>query len=410
LLCSGVTLAQESPIVRVEVSQPSVAVGESTEIRVTVLVPTWFPQPPVFPDFELVNAITRRPANSSRPTSERIDRATWSGIVRVYRVYPLTGATYRISGESIDVTWANPGAEPFRQNIAIPDVELRATVPVGAEGLNPYLAGTRVSLSIEPEGGIDGLEAGDAVALRYTAELEGLPAIFLPPLAPELDIDGVSVYAAAPELSDGPPARRSEKITLVFDAGGEFALPRVSIDYWNTDSGSIETVSADGLSLTVAGPPAESAGDAAQPAPFAWRRIALPAAFAVVLGAFLRRRLPGWRASRARARKQREASEEHAFRELLAALRAGREEAAYRWLLKWTDRLELRLDSENFAREYGDEALQVRLRQWRAGLFAGRSANCDLTAIAAGLAQARQRCLAQIQPATRGSLPPLNPT
>ena len=54
------------------------------------------------------------------------------------------------------------------------------------------------------------------------AEIDGLPAIFLPSLAPALDFDGVSVYADEPRVQDGTPARRSERLTLVFEAGGEF--------------------------------------------------------------------------------------------------------------------------------------------------------------------------------------------
>ena len=61
--------AQQSPIVRVSVTPETVSVGESAELRVTVLVPTWFPRPPVYPAFELANAITRLPADSSYPVS-----------------------------------------------------------------------------------------------------------------------------------------------------------------------------------------------------------------------------------------------------------------------------------------------------------------------------------------------------
>ena len=61
--------------------------------------------------------------------------------------------------------------------------------------------------------------------VTYAAELDGLPAIFLPPLLPELDVDGVSGYADVPKLGDGPPARREEKLTLVFD-GSPTTTPR----------------------------------------------------------------------------------------------------------------------------------------------------------------------------------------
>jgi len=107
------------------------------------------------------------PPGSSYPTSERIGGDTWSGIVRNYRVYPLTGATYRISGETLGVTWANPGADPFRQDVAIPGVELRATVPAGAEALDPYLAGTSFSPASDDD---------RAAIEAFVAQVEGFAA------------------------------------------------------------------------------------------------------------------------------------------------------------------------------------------------------------------------------------------
>lgn len=406
----GVVSAMEMPIVRVDLDNTTVPVGESTELRLTVLVPTWFLQPPVYPDFELADAITRLPPDSSHPTSERVGRATWSGIVRVYRIYPLTAATYRISGETIRVTWANPGGEPRRQAVAVPDVDFRAVVPDGARGLDPYLAGTRLRLSAETEGSIDALKAGDAVAIRYTLELESMPAIFIPPLAPELELDGVSVYADAPEIDDGPPAKRSERINLVFNAGGRFSVPAVSIDYWNTELRRVETVTAAPLTLTVSGSPVEAVAGDRELTGVPWRSFIPAAALSIIVAAFIWRRGPGWRESLKRARRQREASESYAFAELLAALRSGRADLGYRWLLAWTDRLEQPLDSREFARRYGGNALPSALEEWRAGLFSGGSGCSDLNTVAVGLARARKRYLESLKSGARCSvLPPLNP-
>ena len=50
--------AATEPVVRVAVMPDTVRVGEAAELQVTVLVPTWFTKPPVYPSFELANAIT----------------------------------------------------------------------------------------------------------------------------------------------------------------------------------------------------------------------------------------------------------------------------------------------------------------------------------------------------------------
>ena len=183
LLGSGVA-AQDEPVVTAEITPQEIGVGESAQLRVTVLVPTWFPTPPVFPSFELSNAITRLPPDSSFPTSQRVGGNTWSGIVRNYQVYPLIGASYRLSDQAITVTYANPGSDPIIVDVAVPDIIFRGVVPDGAEDIDPYIAGSNFTIRREVDGELDSLGTGDAIVVRYVAELEGLPAMFIPPLAP----------------------------------------------------------------------------------------------------------------------------------------------------------------------------------------------------------------------------------
>lgn len=409
LLLSGVGFGQdETPIVRVDIDPATVAVGQSARMRITVLVPTWFPQPPVYPDFELANAITRLPADSSYPTSERIDGDTWSGIVRNYRIYPLTGASYRITGETLGVTWANPGAEPLRRDVAIPDVELRATVPAGAEALDPYLAGTSLSLALETEGSAEGLEAGDAIVLRYTAELDGLPAIFLPPLAPPIDIDGVSVYADEPEVEDGSPAGRRERLTLVFEAGGEFTIPEVALRFWNMDTASVETVTAAAVSVSVAGPAvAQIETDATTERPW-WQMGLALAALAVVLVA-LCRIVPGLAGRYRSAAERRRRTEAYSFRQVRSALRGRDPEGVYQATLAWLSRLAPGVDARGFADAFGDASLRQNIDALSAHLFTGQSDPPNLDRLEKGLVVARARFIEQVTVASRCALPSLNP-
>ena len=103
-----------------------------------------------------------------------------------------------------------------------------AFLPEGAEDLDPYLAGTRLSFEVAVDGELDDLAVGDALVLTYTLTLEGLPSIFLPPLAPDLELPGLSAYPETPVLEDGPVARRVEKVTLVLESGGAFSVPAVT--------------------------------------------------------------------------------------------------------------------------------------------------------------------------------------
>lgn len=404
----GVAEAQVQPIVHVQLTPETVIVGEFAEMRVTVLVPTWFARPPVYPNFELANAITRLPADSSYPTSERVGNETWSGIVRNYRVYPLLGATYRLRGQTMRVAYANPGADPVTLDIDVPEIVFRGSVPAGAEDLDPYIAGSDLSLALDVEGELKGLEAGDAVVLSYRAELDGLPAIFLPPLAPDLELEGVSIYGDIPEVQDEERARRVEKITLVFNAGGEFAIPGMELHFWNTESRSVETAVAEGIVISVQGLPAAATVND-ELTERRWLHLVGLVVGSVALILVL------WHGVPVVVRRYREAMERHrqtegyAFSQLVSALGSNDSETAYRKLLLWIARLEPGMKARDFALNYGDESLYAAIDALSAGIYSDARGPSDLRRIRKKLEVARKRYLERGSARRTMPLPPMNP-
>ena len=409
-LLSAPGLAQVEPVVEVTVKPETVRVGEALELQVTVLVPTWFAQPPEYPDFELANTVTQRPPDSSYPTSRTINGENWSGIVRSFRIYPLQAADYRIDGAELGVSYANPGATPTRTTVPLPAVRFSAAVPAGAESLSPYLAGSALRLSVNISGDTGTLASGDAVTLEYRAELDGLPAIFLPPLAPALRFEGAAVYADRPKTADGPPATRREKLTLVFEAGGEFEVPPVTLSYWNTERGAVEQVTIEGATFRVNGPaPADSTAVDSSGNVLSWRSLIALALAGLLVGALWQvwRRLlqPAWKTWH----KRRLASEAHAFKVLQRALRANDNVAAYRALMAWSEHLQPPMHSREFALRYGNAELASALDDLGTALFGQGKAAPAGSALARKLQSARQRYHKARRGRTAPALPPLNP-
>ncbi len=400
--------AQEAPIVRIEIEPEVVSVGEPVELRITLLAPTWFPKPPVYPSFELANAMTREPPDSSYPISARVGADTWSGILRSYEIYPLIAATYRLDAKTVTVTWADPETRsPITREVGLPTVEFRAVVPSGAEALDPYLAGRAFTITREIEGEIEGevkaLSVGDALVVRYTAELVGLAAVFLPPMFSDLRAEGAAVYAKEPVVEDGERARRVETLTFVLESSGEFTLPGVEFEWWNTTTGTIETVSVPALSLPVSGTLLSPGGATGT---------ALTGLLLMGLGAgavTARRWLPWLRARWRAAEQTRRCSEAHAFGELRRSLRAGEAYAIHHALLVWLERLQPGLDSRGFAREHGDTALQQGIEGVIAALYAAPSVSFDGDNLERAFMAARKDLMGRRAEATHNGLPALNP-
>ena len=399
-----------TPLLQVDVTPEQVRVGEPVTLRVTVLTPTWFPKPPVYPSFELPNAITRLPPDSSHPISRRVILETWSGIVREYQIYPLLSATYVLPQQTVGVTYTDlETARPTRVEVPVPAIEFSATVPEGAAALDPYLAGTRFTLTREIEGDADAVRVGDALVVRYAAELQGMPGLFLPPMSRDMadsKAAGLSVYVDAPRVVDGQPAQRIETVTFVFEAAGNYTIPGLAFDWWNVDTRMIESATVPALPISVAG---STPGDVAVVESVAgWRWLLwLGLGVGVAAGCWTGRgrlqRLAG------RYLEARRLSELHAFKILFKSLGGVDLRGTYGLLLIWLQRLDPQLSAVQFADRFGDENLQRQIEQLSRGSFGTGDAEPDRIALRSGLETARHKYRYTRTAAMRSALPPLNP-
>ena len=335
--------ADDAPIARLEIKPESVLVGQPVQFRLTVLGPTWFPTPPVYPAFEQVNLATRLPPNSSFPTSERIDGENWSGIVRDYQLFPQAAGEYAIGGQSIRVTWADPETrEPRHTDVPVPVAQLTAMVPEGAETLDPYLGSPRVTLEQTVEGETEALMAGDALVRTVTATAADLPSMFLPPILYSPPQDGISVYpknAVLDEQSDNRSgaltSRRIETATYVFDRGGTYILPALELQWWNTDTRSIESATVPAVSVSVSGAAVASEAEQQNPTAIDWMTWVLVLATLTVLLLASRWVLP-WAGRRVAAwREAWLTSERRAYGRVMNAFTRGDLHEAMQAVARW---------------------------------------------------------------------------
>lgn len=407
---SATSMAQSEPMVRIDVSPDDVAVGESVALTVTVLGPTWFPTPPTYPTFELANAVTRLPPDSSYPMGEDVEGERWSGIVREYQVFPLIDASYHLSGQVMTVTYSDPETrKPVSVEVDVPDIAFTASVPSDAESLEPYIAGNGLTLNREIDGELDLLEAGDALVVRYVAELDGLPAIFLPPMIDPTGVPGVSVYADQPVVEEGPPSRRTEKLTFVFEAGGEFTLPGVELRWWNMEEQQIETAGVVPLAVTVAGPPlAPPAEEEADP-PVDWVILADWLALLFAAWWLLSRLAPSLKARWKTTLERYRNSEPYAFRKVRKTLQGKDPREAYTALLTWLDLIEPGLGTRVFALRFGDARLQEQLENLSRSLYRNSGDTINIKDLQGPLKEARRKAKQSYHGDSHQALPPLNP-
>ncbi len=103
-----------------------------------------------------------------------------------------------------------------------------------------------------------GFRVGEPVTRTLMLSADGLTASQLPPLKfqlpPEFRLYSDKPYLRDSESGEGIRGLRQERITIVPSQAGDFSLPEIAIDWWNTSSGRQETARLPGFRILVLPP------------------------------------------------------------------------------------------------------------------------------------------------------------
>lgn len=255
------TAMAQTPEVRVEFKDEPVTVGQEFVLRITVLVPTFMPKPPIFPTFEATNIIVRLPEKSSTPTSATINGETWSGITRAYRLYPMEAGTTVIPPQDVTLFYAKDGdatdIETYTEQS--PELKIVATLPDRARDLDPPLLATGLTISqtlIPREGPIS---IGGSIERNLSIKIDGTSPLFIPPLISMEPVAKLASYPRDPRVSETSSrgmmsGMREESVVYVAQESGPVTLPDISISWYNIESGDVETVELPGLTTEIKQP------------------------------------------------------------------------------------------------------------------------------------------------------------
>jgi hypothetical protein len=268
--------AQDRPQVTAELDPTEAVIGQPLVLRIKVLVPTWLPQPPEFPSLDLPGLLVRLPERASGPVTERVGSDNWSGVQRAYRLYPLQPGTFEIPGQSVRVTYAKPGgSDPVSEEVVLKPIVFKAVVPEAASGLDPLIVASEFSLEAKIEGQ-DQLAVGGAVVRTLDAKISGTTPILIPKLTPDTTVNGLRAYPDEPSVIDKEDrgtlsGTRSERTTYLATTEGSAELPAVRFDWFNLETGNVETAEVANVPLSIK--PGEATQGKSQPVSW-WKLLA----------------------------------------------------------------------------------------------------------------------------------------
>ena len=206
-LASAQPAAAPEPIVTATIDPPRVVVGQKATLLVTVLAPNYMPSPPVLPEFQLRNVVTR-PLGAINQVETR-DGVTYAGVRYEFAVFPQEPGSFAIAGQKVTVTYAADPPQSRTATIELPRLAFEGFIPDAAQGLDPFVAATSLSVEQVVKQSSQELKVGDSVTRTVTIKAEGTLAMLLPPVAFS-EISGLARYPAQPSLqrtSIAAPAR-----------------------------------------------------------------------------------------------------------------------------------------------------------------------------------------------------------
>ena len=284
------------PLVEVEQSSQQAIPGQPITLRLSVLVPTWMPEPPVWPSFETPNVLVRLPERATSPISKTINGETWSGITRRYQITPMIPGEVLLPETEVTVTYASTGSpDPIKARIATLEIQVTGILPKGAEGLEPFIAASSLSLEQVVDGATEGLQPGDSFARVITATLDGLSPIFLPELTSVSSAPGLRSYPKSPVIEETEnrgllSGTRKEKTVYLAEGQIDAVLPGLELRWFDIETNSIETAQVPEIRVTAEGP---ANPQIAPTSPWAAVIALLTASVVCIITAFfLRRYLP----------------------------------------------------------------------------------------------------------------------
>ena len=239
-LVSGLAVAQNAPqlLVRAHL-EPSGPVVAGTEVKLVVdcLTTTWFTEAPNWPLFTVRGAIVNLPDEQAENLHEVINRVSWYGVSRAYRVVPQTAGDFGIPSFAIT---EYPGGMNSPATLATPALRLVASVPAGAEGMTVFFPTQKLTAKQTIEPAPDDLKVGGALTRTITQDAAGTESMLIPPVNFS-DVGGLKRYPKPSETKNIMQDReglvageRTDTVTYAVNRSGRFELPPVTIEWWNT--------------------------------------------------------------------------------------------------------------------------------------------------------------------------------
>lgn len=217
------------------------------QLAVEIATPRWFSRGTRVRDFRIPGAVIKPVSSFADNMSQRIAGQTWSQQRWRFRVFPREDGELAIPSLTVFVS-----VNTETDGVVEGELTLDAPVPTiltppGVLARGDWVATPSLTVEERWEGLLDSYVPGDALTRVRTFVMRDAPAMMLPG-SDITTIDGLSLYNAPAVVTDESErgslvGTREETLVITFEAPGEYLLPGLEYDWFNTGTQELERIS-----------------------------------------------------------------------------------------------------------------------------------------------------------------------
>jgi len=196
--------------------------------------------------------------------SENRDGQNWVVQRWTLDIYPQRAGEFTIPPLTAKIKVNAGDAGDLEGELMSAATHLSISTPKSLAQAEHWVAAPAYAISQRFDRSLEDLQVGDAFEREILVEAEDVMAMMLPAFNAE-KMPGLAAYPSPPVLNNNnnrgqARASRSQRISYVVEAEGQYRLPARDYFWWNTTSGQLELLSLPATEITAGGASAAKTG------------------------------------------------------------------------------------------------------------------------------------------------------
>ena len=265
--------------------------GQKITLTIEIATERWFSGGTRLSPPEVTGVVILQTEQFASNASERRGEQNWVLQLWTLDVYPQRPGQFTLPPVTARVKINAGEAGDVEGVLESPRLTFTAELPAALAGVEQWVAAPEYTVSQRFDRSLEGLQVGDAFEREIVFTASDVMAMMLPTFSAE-DLPGLAAYPAPPVLDNSSNrgqtlASRTQRISYVVQAEGEYQLPAADFFWWDTSRAQLQLLSLPATVITVGSGAATSTsggpGNAALFSPRQWLMVAAGMSLLAVL-------------------------------------------------------------------------------------------------------------------------------